>query len=192
VWEYQALIKARPAAGQKAMGERLLKDLEPLVYRKEWTEHQLERFREIKHRFEAMTRSRGETETNVKMGRGGIRDIEFSVQAIQLRHAFQQPSLRQQNTLDALEAIRRLNLLEELDCETLRQGYLFLRGIEDYLHLYDNRREFNIPGEKRKLRALARTLGFSDSDQEKAGDRFLSQFQRTRHACRELFERIFF
>jgi glutamate-ammonia-ligase adenylyltransferase len=192
VWEYQTFVKARPVAGKKKLGAALLKDLEPLVYRKEWTVREIARIQEIKRRFEAMTHAKGEWEANVKMGFGGIRDVEFTVQILQLKNAWRIPSLREQNTIRALGEIQKSKLMEEKECQTLREGYFFLRAVENYLQLYENRREFNVPEETRKRRALARSLGFFDSGQETAETRFSSRLDDVRQKCRMIFERIFF
>lgn len=191
-WEHQMLIKARPVAGDLAFGEAFVAKLEPTIYDRSWSPDPFERIREVKRRYEAQTRSRGEEFTNIKMGLGGIRDIEFSVQALQLLHAKNNPSLKGRRTLQAIPAIERLKLLSSKECETLREGYLFLRRVENKLQLYDNRQTFLIPKEPHGRRRLAKSLGFSDSEGQKAEDEFDISLRKTMSDCRAIFEKVFF
>jgi len=191
-WEYQALLKARPVAGKKALGKALLKTLNPVIYRKKWAAGEIHRLQEIKRFYEEDTRSKGEEDVNIKMGYGGIRDIEFTAQIIQLIHGDRNPSLKTVNTLDALHQIERLKLLNEKDCRTLTAGYELTRRIENRLQLFENRREFNVPPEPSRLRWLAKCLQFKDEGHETAELRFQRTLQKGRKACRAIFERVFF
>ncbi len=191
-WEHQMLIKARSVAGERSIGDALIASVSPLIYDQEWKGERFERLREMKRRYEAQVRSRGEEAKNIKMGIGGIRDVEFSVQALQLFHAKRLPELKSANTLQALSMIEKLELLSEEDCQTLRDGYIFLRRIENRLQLYDNRQTFLIPSHKQGVRGLAKSLGFSDSTHVKAEDQFQSVLGQTMEKCREIFEQVFF
>jgi glutamate-ammonia-ligase adenylyltransferase len=191
VWEYQALIKARAVAGEKKAGEALLKALTPLIYRA-WTPREFGRLREIKRKYEAATADKEEETVNVKMGTGGIRDIEFTVQALQLRHGGKIAGLRTPNHLAALEAARRHRLLKKEECSLLRENYLFFRSIENRIQLYQNRQAFNLPSDPPGLKRLARSLGFRDTAGRKTGDAFLAKFKKAKERCREIFERVFY
>ncbi len=187
-WEYQMLIKARSVCGSEKLGSQFIKTVEPLIYEKDWKKgNLLEQIREVKRRYEAQTRSRGEEMSHVKMGLGGIRDIEFAVQIIQL-----QQGIRERNTLRALDAITNSGKQSESDIQTLREGYIFLRKIENRLQLFDNRQVFMIPKDKTSLRRLARSLGFSDLASSSAEDLFQAQLSKTMQTCRLIFERVFF
>jgi glutamate-ammonia-ligase adenylyltransferase len=191
-WEFQALMKIRAVAGNGAVEKTIREVLEPLIYRERWSPHAIARIREIKRRYEEMVRLQGEEETNVKLGFGGIRDIEFAVQMIQLKEGARCPSLRNTRTLGALEEMQRLKLLPEKDCERLREGYEFLRRIENYLQLYENRQEFNVPSAGRECRTLARALGIFDEPEDPAEKRLAGRLAWIRSSCREIFERVFY
>ncbi|MDD5217722.1 MAG: hypothetical protein PHN49_03970 [Candidatus Omnitrophica bacterium] len=191
-WEHQVLIKARPVGGRKEIGENLLAEVDSLIWREVWMEADLEHLREVKRRYERRTQTQGESETNIKMGLGGIRDIEFSIQMIQLLSGGRIPFLRQRNSMDALGQIRAKGLLGEKECDALREGYRFLRRIENRLHLYENRQVFNLPEDPAQRKSLARMLGFFDSDTEKAEVRFANTLKNTMQSSREIFEKVFY
>lgn len=191
IWEYQALLKARLAAGD-LLNESFIRELENLIYSERWTPLAFESLSEMKKRYEEAIAARGEAETHVKLGSGGIRDIEFSIQAIQLKNGMKHPDLRTGETLKALEKIKSLKLLPEKDCETLKEGYFFLRRIENRLQLFENRQAFNIPKHPRRKWWLAKAMGYSASTQEAAVDAFVRDFDRLRASCRQVFERIYY
>jgi [glutamine synthetase] adenylyltransferase / [glutamine synthetase]-adenylyl-L-tyrosine phosphorylase len=109
-WEFQALLKARPIAGDRDLGQRFISMVEPLVYRSVLPPEDIARIRAMKERVEARLEARGEFHREVKLGFGGIRDIEFTVQLMQLAHGHEEPRLRTGNTLRALAALRQLAL----------------------------------------------------------------------------------
>jgi glutamate-ammonia-ligase adenylyltransferase len=190
-WEYQMLLKARPVGADKELGESLIRDLDPLYYRESWPAEALERLREVKRIYEEDTASKGETESNIKMGRGGIRDIEFSAQLLQLFHGHDIPELKTTNTLEALKAIKQHRLLPEADCDSLSSSYEFLRRIENRIHWYANQQVFNLPEDNRRLRALAKSLSFCQGPSA-SEERFMTELNRSRDKCRVIFERVFF
>jgi [glutamine synthetase] adenylyltransferase / [glutamine synthetase]-adenylyl-L-tyrosine phosphorylase len=118
--------------------------------------------------------------------------VEFSVQALQLRHAKNTPQLRKTNTLGALRVIAEQKFLPVEKCKILEEGYTFLRRVENKLHLYDNRQTFLIPGEQRGLRRLAKSLRFSDRGSTTAQEQFEAAIQKTMSGCRDIFEEVFF
>ena len=152
----------------------------------------MERIREIKRIYEEDTRSKNEEESNIKMGYGGIRDIEFTLQMLQLKRGVRYPVLQTRNTFQGLIALRELELLPQNDCQTLIEGYEMVRRIENRLQLYENRRTFHLPQEPERRRWLARSLGFKDSPQETAEYLFERRLRKLRQACRKIFERVFF
>lgn len=190
-WEYQMLLKARFVAGNEKLAASWLSGISNLIFNADWKNY-FERLRDVKRRYEAQTRSRGEEEKNIKMGLGGIRDIEFSVQTFQLRYGKKKNDLRSTNTLEVMSAIQKNELLADDKIKTLKEGYLFLRRIENKLHLFDNRQTFLIPQSKQDLRRLARSMGFHDSVSLRAEDQFEGVLRRTMNQCRQIFEHIFF
>src|SRR6185369_16723078 len=114
-WERTAMLKARPVAGSLELGELLLKMLQPFVYRKYLDYNLIEDMKHMKQKIDAsLTRTR-EGENNLKLGRGGIREIEFFVQALQLVYAGKNPNLRERNSLKSLETLLVARLISEED-----------------------------------------------------------------------------
>ncbi len=191
-WEYQAMLKARPVAGNLELGARALRGIEHLIYRQSWPAEAWERIRSIKRRYERETVFRGERDRNIKMGFGGIRDVEFTVQSLQLRLAHEHPELKTANTFEAIDRIRQAGVLNENDCGKLLEGYLFFRKIENRLQLFENRQVFTIPNDARALRRIARSMGFSDEGNQTAEILFQAALSKTMQDCRAIFENVFF
>jgi len=168
-WERAAMLKARPVAGSIALGERLLKNLEPFIYRRFLDYAMIEDIKLMKQKIDrSLTRER-EGELNLKLGRGGIREIEFFIQAHQLIYAGKNPVLRERNSLRALDALVAAGLVRESAADTLRAAYIFLRSVEHRIQVERERQTHNLPVKGEELRALARRAGFSGSgDFEKA------------------------
>lgn len=191
-WEYQAMIKARPVAGNIPMGNQLMTVLDKVAYRNPLTPEVAARLREIKRLYEKATADKNESESNIKLGTGGIRDIEFTVQMIQMKSFFRVPELKTAHTLRALNVIEKNKLLSEADCAALRAGYILLRSIENRLQLYQNRQVFNLPDSPVEKRRLALSLGFKNKGGEDAAAWFERDLKLIRGRCREIFEHVFF
>ena len=156
LWERQMLLKARIAAGNRVVGERWLKDIEPFVYPKTLLGSPLEEIAKIKRKIEA----RIETDLNIKLGSGGIRDIEFILQALQLLNAGHNVQLRERNTLRSVDRLSEALLLKKEESEKLRAAYVFLRTIEDRLQLLHGLQKHSLPTSREEKQVLARQLGF--------------------------------
>jgi glutamate-ammonia-ligase adenylyltransferase len=134
-WERQALLKARFIAGDRALGEAFMALIEPFVYRRQVSSMFLEDIRANKRRIEQKCALEDETETNVKTGYGGIRDVEFIVQILQLELGGAYPALRTPNTLSALQRLRHAHFLTDVEARELADDYKFLRTLEHRLQL---------------------------------------------------------
>lgn len=189
-WERQMLIKLRPAAGDADLGKAFARRLEDFVWIRPWTKEDKQNILSVKKMYEDKIFQEGGAERNIKMGPGGIRDIEFTVQWLQLKYGTQFPGLRSANTLEGLKQIEKLELLPEKKCHILREGYLFLRQIENRLHLYQNRQTFDLPEEKGLLRGLAVSLGFRRGEKEDPEIQFGIKMQDFRRECRKIFEEV--
>ena len=162
-WERQALIKARPCAGDIPLGETLLERLRPVVFPRYFDDETLEDIRRTKQQAERKVASRGDTEREVKLGRGGIRDIEFTVQMLQMLNGGRFPDLRTRNTLEAIAALGRHDVLRPFDADTLGSNYVFLRQVEHRLQIEDGRQCHALPTQEAALAELGRRLGFVDA-----------------------------
>ena len=156
LWERQMLVKGRVVAGDEATGASFLSDLLPFVFPRTHLANPLDEIARIKARIEG---SLGER-TDIKLGAGGIRDIEFLVQALQLLHAGVAPELRRTNTLAALEALWDNRLLSDLQHGWLAEAYVFFRRVEHRLQLLHGRQTHALPTSDAELKSLSRSLGF--------------------------------
>ena len=158
-WERYAFIKARPVAGDVAFGQSLLDTLRPFVYRRYLDYTALAGLREVKALMDAEQAGSG---NDIKKGRGGIREIEFVCQSLQIIHGGRQPALRSTNTLDTLAAIAQAELLPAEDIGLLRHAYLFLRNIEHCLQMVDDQQTQQLPKSETEWQRLACAMGFMD------------------------------
>ncbi len=183
-WERQAMIKARPCAGDLQVGTQFLERLRPWVYRPQLSADDFQEMVQQRVRTEAQTRARGEWETDIKNGWGGIRDIEFPVQALQLMRGGRLPRLRTPSTLDALNQLSRARLLEPETAHALSEAYCFLRTVEHRLQLLYGHQTHSLASEPSERAKFARRMGYADPQ------RFEEDLQRHRSVARAFRERV--
>jgi [glutamine synthetase] adenylyltransferase / [glutamine synthetase]-adenylyl-L-tyrosine phosphorylase len=185
-WERAAMLKARPVAGSLPLGEQLLKDLEPFIYRRFLDYAMIEDIKVMKQKIDrSLTRER-EGELNLKLGFGGIREIEFFIQAMQLIYAGKNRLLREKNSLQALELLRRENLVKGEECSTLREAYVFLRTVEHRIQVVQERQTHNLPVRSAELRTLARRCGFPGETE------FRAELDRHRQGVAAIYHDLFY
>ena len=160
-WERYAMIKARTVAGDRAGGADLEAFLRPFVYRRYLDYGAFAELRSLKRLIQQEMRRRG-GELNVKLGQGGIREIEFIGQAFQLIRGGREPSLRQRNIQGVLKTLEVLNLLPATAVSTLVQGYRILRRVENRLQQYRDQQTHVLPESVEQQAALAYVLGHPD------------------------------
>jgi glutamate-ammonia-ligase adenylyltransferase len=158
-WEFQALLKARPAAGDPELGARYIQALAPLVWTAADRDHFVEDVQAMRRRVEENIPVR-EAGRQLKLGPGGLRDVEFAVQLLQLVHGRSDETLRSGGTLAALTALSRGGYVGRGDAAQLGNAYRFLRTLEHRLQLYRLRRTHTVPEDEADLRRLGRSLGF--------------------------------
>ncbi|MHB8210172.1 MAG: bifunctional [glutamate--ammonia ligase]-adenylyl-L-tyrosine phosphorylase/[glutamate--ammonia-ligase] adenylyltransferase [Acidithiobacillus sp.] len=180
-WERYAFIKARPVAGDVAFGQSLLDTLRPFVYRRYLDYTALTGLREVKTLMDA---EQGGSSNDIKKGQGGIREIEFVCQSLQIIHGGRQPALRSTNTLDTLAAIASAGLLPADDVDQLRRAYLFLRNTEHCLQMVDDQQTQQLPRSELEWQRLACSLGLTDVMTMRET---LDTFRQQNHA---IFQRI--
>ncbi len=165
-WERAAMIKARPVAGDRAAGDRFLETVRPFVWRRSLDFNAIQDIHSIKRQIHAQ---RGHAVVaveghNVKVGRGGIREVEFFAQTQQLIWGGRDPRLRQRETLAALDALTERGLVVPGVRDDLRAAYVHLRGIEHRLQMIDDTQTQTLPRDPDKLRALAVFLGYQGTE----------------------------
>jgi glutamate-ammonia-ligase adenylyltransferase len=190
LWERQALIKARVAAGDERVGQAFLDLAREIVYRPGVEREALGEIRAMKNRIDRRLRARGQQERHVKLGVGGIRDIEFHIQALQLLYGGQDPWLRERNSLRALHRLAERCYLSWEESRRLAHAYVFLRTIEHRLMLLHALQTHTLPADPGELAKLARRLGYA-GDREAAARAFLADYDRTRQTVRAAFEGFF-
>ncbi|MBI3049374.1 MAG: hypothetical protein HYY76_13800 [Acidobacteria bacterium] len=158
-FERFALIRARPTAGNQTVGRRFLETVQPFVYRKYLDHAALEELFQYKVRAE---RSVDDLERNVKIGRGGIREVELFTQVLQLTYGARHPAVRRRNTLAALAALESTGLIAPDVHASLRDAYVFLRTVEHRLQIVHDQQTHTLSRERRELDICARRLGFAD------------------------------
>lgn len=185
LWELQAALKARPVAGSMELGQRLVEAIRPgVAERRKWETivASVKRMRE-----KAVQGYAFPSRTDVKSGLGGIRDVEFLIQALQLRHLPDHPMLFVGNTLEAMAQLQRIGALPAETALTLREDYLFLRRVEHYLQLLEDRQTHAIPEDEAQLAALARrAMGYETSPAE-FRDRLAKVLERTHETHTRFF-----
>jgi glutamate-ammonia-ligase adenylyltransferase len=159
-WERQALIRMRPVAGDLPLGERLRRDLDPFIFPANLSAGDIAEIRGLKLQMEKIADDRGPSESQIKIGRGGIRDVEYIVQYLQLIHAARIPALKNANIFQAFELLDAHGLLKPEETDVLRQGYRFLRKVEHRIQLAHLSQTHRLPDDPRELLRLARGLGF--------------------------------
>ncbi|MEU6126021.1 bifunctional [glutamine synthetase] adenylyltransferase/[glutamine synthetase]-adenylyl-L-tyrosine phosphorylase [Streptomyces sp. NPDC047123] len=157
-WEFQALLKARPVAGDLALGEEYVATLAPLVWHAAERENFVPDVQKMRRRVVENIPA-GEVERELKLGPGGLRDVEFAVQMLQLVHGRSDPSIRSGSTLEALQALGTGGYVGRVDAAQLDDAYRFLRSLEHRIQLYRLRRTHLVPEGDADLRRLGRSLG---------------------------------
>jgi glutamate-ammonia-ligase adenylyltransferase len=159
-WERMMLIKARPVAGAASLGAEFLEMAQSFRYPRSLNPRTLREVAAVKKRIETEIVRQGELERNVKLGRGGIREIEFIAQALQILHAGRVPFLQDATTMTVLPRLARYALLKPDDAIELEAAYVFLRDIEHRLQMEAGQQTHTIPTERRSRDRLARLMGF--------------------------------
>ena len=159
-WEFQALLKARPAAGDLALAQEWIADLAPLVWHAAERPEAVADVRDMRRTIIENVPKK-ERDREIKRGPGGLRDIEFAVQLLQLVHGRVDETLRSGGTLTALRALVAGGYVGRQDGETLLRGYRFLRGVEHRLQLQRLERTHTVPDDPAGLRWLAAALGYT-------------------------------
>ncbi|MCU1463108.1 MAG: (Glutamate--ammonia-ligase) adenylyltransferase [Acidimicrobiales bacterium] len=191
-WEFQALLKARPAAGDARLGEQWLAAAEERVWQRPFRLDDLRAVRAMKARAEGEVARRQLSEREVKRGRGGIRDIEFAVQLLQLVHGREDDTIRSPTTLVALGELGRAGYIDQSDADAFADAYRFLRDVEHRLQLVDEQQVHAVPADDVARTRLARVMGYRDTPAGPALRHFDDALRHHQSAARAIHERLFF
>ena len=188
-WEVQALLRAHRVAGDAELGERFLLMIDKTRYPSGGVSQEaVQEIRRIKARVDAERLPRGaDPNTHTKLGRGGLADIEWTVQLLQLRHAHKVPALHCTSTLEALNAIGAAELIAEGDVELLRQAWLTATRARNALVLVRGKPTDQLPGPGRQLNAVALAAGWDSDD----GGEFLDNYLRVTRRAKAVVRKVF-
>ncbi|MBV9793950.1 MAG: bifunctional [glutamine synthetase] adenylyltransferase/[glutamine synthetase]-adenylyl-L-tyrosine phosphorylase [Actinobacteria bacterium] len=200
-WEFQALLKARPAAGDMRLGQEYMDLVAPMIWQAAQRENFVEDVQAMRRRVEK-TLPPDQAPREIKLGPGGLRDIEFAVQLLQLVHGRTDEALRSPSTLPALDALARGGYVGREDAHELAEAYRFLRQVEHLLQLYRLSRTHTLPEDPAVLRRLGRALrsiaASSGQPREPAppgtnpADEFTELWRRHARQVRRLHEKLFY
>ncbi|MFI9272550.1 bifunctional [glutamine synthetase] adenylyltransferase/[glutamine synthetase]-adenylyl-L-tyrosine phosphorylase [Kitasatospora sp. NPDC052896] len=190
VWESQALLRAEPVAGDAELGERFRALIDPLRYPVGGVpEGDLLEIRRIKARVERERLPRGaDPTTHTKIGRGGLADVEWTVQLLQLQHADRVPELRTTRTREALRAATEAGLLAAADARVLDEAWVLASRVRAAVMLVRGRPGDSFPGESRELAGVARYLGYGEG----RSGQLLDDYRRTTRRARSVMEQVFY
>ena len=163
LWERQMLTKARRVAGSQTLGKQYEAMLQPFIYPAHFHSAPHEEIRRIKERIEASILERPRGENNIKLQAGGIRDIEFIVQCLQLLYGGVRPQVRIHNTLAAIEGLAEVSALTMAEAGALKNAYEFFRRVENLLQIASGRPDYAVPEDAHAARALALIMGYDDA-----------------------------
>ncbi len=189
-WERQAMVKARPIAGDLAFGREFLEQLEPWIYRRYLSRADITGIKALKRRIEQRTRREGADAYNVKTGHGGIRDIEFVIQFLQLLNGGDLPDLRTGNTLEAIVRLERCGCLTDQERNFLEENYAFLRKIEHRLQIMYDLQTHMLPHDPTELRKVAIRLGYADTAELTALEAFEADYKSKTELNRKILDHL--
>jgi len=188
-WELQALVRADALAGDEELGKQLLVEIDV----RRWPEGgltpaQLTEIRKLKARVEAERLPRGaDPAKHTKLGPGGIADVEWTVQLLQLQHAYAEPSLRSSRTVTALRAAREAGLMDAADAGHLEAAWTLASQIRNQIMLVRGRGSDSLPSDNRELAALAELLGYGPGE----SSHLLADYRRVTRRARLVVDRVF-
>jgi [glutamine synthetase] adenylyltransferase / [glutamine synthetase]-adenylyl-L-tyrosine phosphorylase len=191
-WEFQALIKARPVAGDAPLGAAFMTMAAPFVWPDVLGPDAVRAIRAMKARAEGETHRRGLDDRELKRGRGGIRDIEFAVQLLQLVHGRHDATIRSANTLDALGHLVTAGYVSVGDAAPFDAAYRFLRTVEHRLQLWDEQQTHTLPIDPAARTRLARVLGYRDYGDQSAAAQLNAEHRAHQARVRSTHEKLFF
>ncbi|MDO8644063.1 MAG: hypothetical protein Q7S00_03725 [bacterium] len=190
-WERLALIKSRCVAGQKNLTTNFLKRVDPFVWRKNFDAVDIERIKQLKEKASENLKTRFSQAFHVKLGQGGIREIEFFVSIFQLLWGGKHPALKETHTLTALRKLSDLKIIAQETAHQLENAYLFLRKIENRLQMRESQQTHQIPSSPEGQKGLARLMGYHQETGEAAQKAFLEDLEKVRALVQKHYGELF-
>lgn len=188
-WEAQALLRARPIAGDQELGHAFVRLIDPLRYPQEVPESSIMQMRRLKARMESERLPRGgDKKRHLKLGTGGLSDVEWTVQMLQLQHAHTHPALRTTSTLEALNAATKNGLIDEDSAHKLEAAWIIASRVRSAAVLYKGRGSGFLPTDETELEAIALLLGYEPG----GGYQLVEDYLGATRRARKVMEHVFF
>jgi glutamate-ammonia-ligase adenylyltransferase len=184
-WERLALLKAWPIAGHRGLGLRFLEMAREFIYEAPFDRKAMDDILSMKRKIDRKMAAREQRTRNVKLGTGGIREIELIAQSLQVEHGARVPEVRERNTVKALLALCRASLLSSEESDALTRAYLFLRDVENKLQMANDAQTHSLPRQEEELAVCIRTLGYIEAKT------FLRDYQHHTSFVNAIFEKRF-
>ncbi|PNL18161.1 bifunctional [glutamine synthetase] adenylyltransferase/[glutamine synthetase]-adenylyl-L-tyrosine phosphorylase [Micrococcus sp. FDAARGOS_333] len=190
-WEFQALLKARPIAGSTALGAQYMDRMWPLVWKSSAQEGFVESVQKMRGRV-MDTIAHADRDREIKLGSGGLRDVEFTAQLLQLVHGRADETVRVRSTLEAIDRLCEASYISTRDAEAFAARYRWLRTLEHRIQLVHLRRTHLMPTKEEALRVVARSMQAPGEQRHAGGGELSEAFRTVRREVRQLHERIFY
>lgn len=189
-WERQAFVKARPVAGDTDLGREFLEKLESWIYRRYLTSADIAGIKHLKRRIEHRTELQGAAERDLKTGQGGIRDVEYVIQFLQLLNGGDLPDIRTGNTLEAIARLEKAGCLTWQERSILEENYGLLRKIEHRLQIMFDLQTHALPESDDELRKLALRCGYVDGPDQSALQAFRQDYSQKTGLNRKILKHL--
>lgn len=187
-WERIAWLRGRCVAGSEELGHDMLSRIQPFVFHKNLSTDDIDRFLKIKSDMAEQRKKEGHW--NVKLGEGGIRDIEFFVHMLQIVNGAHHPELRITNTLDLLKQFTGFGFINEEEYQELKDSYLFLRRLENRLQMFDEQQTHQLPNDRTLLGKIAKMMGYAGNSIDEAYAGFSDDLILYQHIAKKYFDKL--
>ncbi len=192
VWERLALLRARAVAGDCQLGQSFLMMASHFAYKRPFERQGLDAVKDCKEKIDKKVSLKGEMEINVKLGLGGIREIEFIIQSLQLYFGRNDISLRKIRTTDVLKRLTIKRHLSSKSESVLYEAYLFLRDLENKLQMVNDHQTYLLPSDPGEVRRFALRLGYTNSEAVSASDQLRDDYKSHTGKVHEIFLNLFY
>jgi glutamate-ammonia-ligase adenylyltransferase len=188
IWEQQAMTRARFIAGSPEVGKKFIQLAHNFTYRPKLEYGSLIEISRLRDRMETELAQESRKGIDVKLGAGGLADIEFSVQVLQLMHGHRNPKLRSGNTFENIQLLSNYGILDHSQATSLGKHYHFLRNVECALRLLSEQYSSHLPKDEQQLAVLARLLGYSGKDSSEEVRGFMEDYKKTTQDVRNFYK----
>ncbi len=191
LWERQALMKARVSAGSESLGKLFFSMMEPFVYRKNIDFSAVKEITSMKEKINQNIQRKNINRRNIKLGKGGIREVEFTVQTFQLIFGGREKIVRGGNTIKALKSIYKLNFIEEIEYKKLKKAYIFLRNLENMVQISFGLQTHDLPEDRMLLAVLALKMNINGNSIEELTEKLNNEFSDHTQSVNNIFSELF-